>query len=238
MKIALVGYGKMGKAIEEMATARGHQIVARIGRDGFTPNQITDADACIEFTTPEVGFDSIKKCVLAGKPVVSGTTGWLERWNEMTDLVQTNQGAFLYASNFSLGVNIFFAINKYAARIMNHFEQYDVEVHEIHHTQKLDAPSGTAITIAEQIVEELDRKRNFQLDASANETLKITAERKDPVPGTHIVKYKSAIDDIELSHTAHSRKGFAIGAVMAAEWLVDKRGVFGMEDMLNLKDFK
>ena len=234
MKIALVGFGKMGKAIEEIATARGHQIVARIGRDGFIPDQIADADACIEFTTPQVGFESIKKCILAGKPVVSGTTGWLARWDEMTNLVRANKGAFLYASNFSLGVNIFFAINKYAAKIMNHFEQYDVEVHEIHHTQKRDAPSGTAITIAKQIVGELNRKRDFQLDAAANETLKITAERKYPAAGTHVVKYKSAVDDIELSHSAHNRKGFATGAVLAAEWLVDKRGVFGMEDMLNL----
>ncbi len=234
MNIALVGYGKMGKAIEQLAIERGHTIVARIGKSGIEPQQVNKIDICIEFTTPESGYDSIASCIAAGLPVVSGTTGWLHKWDEMKQLVMANNGGFFYASNFSLGVNLFFAINRYTAKLMNHFNQYDVNVHEIHHTQKVDAPSGTAITIAQDIVAELDRKRGYMLDSSANDLLKITAERKDPVPGTHHVKYSSPIDDIELIHTAHSRLGFAGGALMAAEWLPGKMGIFGMNDLLNL----
>ena len=238
MKIALVGYGKMGKAIEEIAIKRGHEIIARVGRGEFNEESIAAADVCIEFTAPSEGFKSISNCIKAGKPVVSGTTGWLDKWDEMTELVAKNNSAFFYASNFSLGVNIFFALNRYAAKIMNHFPDYDVAIHEIHHTQKLDEPSGTAITIAQQIVAEVDRKNGYDLNASANDLLKITSERKDPVPGTHHVKYSSAIDDIELIHTAHNRLGFATGAVLAAEWLIGKTGIFGMEDMLKLNELK
>ena len=224
----------MGKAIEPIAQKRGHEIVFRSTRNGFSAADLADADLCIEFTSPEVGFENIAKCIAAGKPVVSGTTGWLNRWDEMKALVAEHNGAFFYASNFSLGVNVFFALNQYLARIMNNFPDYDVAVHEIHHTQKKDAPSGTAITIAQKIVAEIDRKTDYELDATANNLLKITAERIDPAPGTHHVKYSSSIDDIELIHTAHSREGFATGAVVAAEWLHSKKGIYGMEDMLNL----
>ncbi len=236
MKIALIGYGKMGRAIEPLAIEKGHEIVFKSDRNGFNADDLQAADVCIEFTSPEAGYNNIAACLQVGKPVVSGTTGWLDRWDEINALVNKTNGAFFYASNFSLGVNIFFALNQHLAKIMNRFEQYDVSVHEIHHTQKKDAPSGTAITIAEKITGEIDRKRGFEMDATANDLLKITAERKDPVPGTHHVKYSSNIDDIELIHTAHSRLGFASGALMAAEWLPGKQGVFGMEDLLNLND--
>ena len=238
MNIALVGYGKMGKAIEKVAIERGHKIIAKIGRDGFTPSDIALADVCIEFSRPESGFKNIQKCILAGKNVVSGTTGWLNKMPEMKDIVKENEGSFFYSSNFSLGVNIFFAVNQYLAKIMNHFGDYDVNVHEVHHTQKLDAPSGTAITIAQQIVNNISRKKGYDLDATAKDMLKITADRIDPAPGTHHVKYSSTIDDIEIIHTAHSRLGFATGAVLAAEWLQNKTGTFGMEDMLKLNDLK
>lgn len=228
----------MGKTIEKIALQKGHTICQKIGREGFAEADIAEADVCIEFTQPESGFENIKKCILAGKPVVSGTTGWLHKFAEIENLVSENEGAFFYASNFSLGVNIFFAANTYLAKIMNKFDEYEVSVHEVHHTQKKDAPSGTAITTAEQIVSALDRKSNFALDATANEVLKITAERTDPAPGTHHVKYSSKIDDIELIHTAHNRTGFATGAVLAAQWLHNKKGVFGMEDMLKLNHIK
>lgn len=224
----------MGKTIEPIAVSRGHNIVFRSGRSGFTAIDIAEADVCIEFTSPETGFENIKKCLEAGKPVVSGTTGWLNRWQEIEEVVAKTNGAFFYGSNFSLGVNIFFALNQYLARIMNSFTEYDVSIHEIHHTQKKDAPSGTAITLAEKIVAEIDRKSGFALDATANDLLKITAERTDPAPGKHHVKYSSRIDDIELIHTAHSREGFATGAVVAAEWLAGKKGIFSMADLLNL----
>ncbi len=236
MKIALIGYGKMGKAIEQIAVAKGHIICAKINTANFTAANIAEADVCIEFTRPEAALVNIKTCILASKPVVSGTTGWIENLPEVKAFVGEKNGAFFYASNYSLGVNIFFAVNAYLAKIMNHFPAYDVNVHEIHHTQKLDAPSGTAITIAQQIVAEVDRKTGYALDATANETLKITAERVDPAPGTHHVKYSSTIDDIEIIHTAHSRMGFATGAVLAAEWLHGKKGSFGMDDMLKLND--
>jgi 4-hydroxy-tetrahydrodipicolinate reductase len=238
MNIALVGYGKMGKAIEALAIERGHKIIAKIGRDGFTPSEIAMADVCIEFSRPEAGFKNIQKCILAGKPVISGTTGWVAKMPEMKAFVKENDGSFFYASNFSLGVNVFFAVNQYLAKIMNHFNEYEVAVHEVHHTQKLDAPSGTAITIAQQIVKNINRKKGYALDATAKDMLNITADRVDPAPGTHHVKYSSPIDDIEIIHTAHNRLGFATGAVLAAEWLIGKTGSFGMEDMLKLNDLK
>jgi len=238
MNIALIGYGKMGKAIETVALEKGHRIIAKIGRDGFTPSDIALADVCIEFSRPASGSNNIKTCILAGKSVVSGTTGWLNKMPEMKILVKENEGSFFYASNFSLGVNVFFAVNQYLAKIMNHFNAYDVDVHEVHHTQKLDAPSGTAITIAQQIVKNISRKKGYELDATAKDMLKITAERIDPAPGTHHVKYSSTIDDIEIIHTAHNRLGFATGAVLAAEWMQNKTGSFSMEDMLKLNDLK
>jgi len=238
MNIALIGYGKMGKTIEQLAIEKGHTIVARTGKIGFNANDIAAADVCIEFTSPESGFENITKCIAAGKPVVSGTTGWLNRLDEVKNLVAAAKGSFFYASNFSLGVNLFWAVNEYLANIMNDYPDYDVAVHEIHHTHKKDAPSGTAITTAEQIVTRVAHKTSFALDADEKNVLKITAERVDPAPGTHIVKYTSAIDDIELHHIAHSRLGFAKGALLAAEWLPGKQGVFGMNDLLNLKKQK
>lgn len=238
MNIALIGYGKMGKAIESLALDAGHLIVARTTKTGFTATDINLADVCIEFSSPDSGFENIEMCIAAGKPVISGTTGWTDRLPEIKALVEKHDGAFFYASNFSLGVNIFWAANQFLAKLMNHFDAYTPSIHEVHHTQKLDAPSGTAITTAQQIVAEIDRLSGYALNAKDNETLNITAERIDPAPGTHIVKYLSAIDDIELTHTAHSRQGFAKGALLAAEWIVGKKGCFGMNDMLNLNTLK
>lgn len=234
MNIALIGYGKMGKAIEPIALERGHSIVFRAGREGFTAEDIAAANVCIEFSTPETAAENIVKALSYGKPVISGTTAWLSQWSLVEKTVKQTNGAFFYASNFSLGVNIFFALNTWLAKVMNSYPQYDVAVHEVHHTQKKDAPSGTAITLAQKIVAELDRKTGYGLGETANELLNITAERIDPAPGTHHVKYTSPVDDIELIHTAHSRMGFASGAVVAAEWLPGKKGIFGMDDLLNL----
>lgn len=224
----------MGKTIAPIAENRGHNIVFKTSLPNFTASDIAEADVCIEFTSPEAAYKNIKKCLEAGKSVVSGTTGWLNHWPEIKEVVAQTNGSFFYSSNFSIGVNIFFALNQYLARIMNNFPDYDVNINEIHHTQKKDAPSGTALTLAEKIVAELDRKNSFALDATSNETLNITAKRIDAVPGTHTVKYTSPIDDITLTHTAHSREGFATGAVLAAEWLMGKKGVFGMPDLLNI----
>jgi 4-hydroxy-tetrahydrodipicolinate reductase len=234
MNIALIGYGKMGRAIEPIAIERGHTIVFRAGREGFTAADIATADVCIEFSTPETAAENIIKALGFGKPVVCGTTAWLNQWPLVAQTAKQTNGAFFYASNFSLGVNIFFALNTWLAKVMNGYPQYDVAVHEIHHTQKKDAPSGTAITLAQKIVAEMDRKTGYGLGDSANELLNITSDRIDPAPGTHHVKYSSVVDDIELIHTAHSRMGFATGAVVAAEWLQGKSGIFGMDDLLNL----
>jgi 4-hydroxy-tetrahydrodipicolinate reductase len=234
MNIALIGYGKMGRAIEPIAIERGHTIVFRAGREGFTAADIATADVCIEFSTPETAAENIIKALGFGKPVVCGTTAWLNQWPLVAKAAKETHGAFFYASNFSLGVNIFFALNTWLAKVMNGYPQYDVAVHEIHHTQKKDAPSGTAITLAQKIVAEMDRKTGYGLGDSANELLNITSDRIDPAPGTHHVKYSSVVDDIELIHTAHSRLGFATGAVVAAEWLQGKSGIFGMDDLLNL----
>jgi 4-hydroxy-tetrahydrodipicolinate reductase len=232
MKILLVGYGKMGKAIEKIAVQRGHTIVGRVDVDGEDP--ITpDADVAIEFTQPGAAVDNIARCINAGIPVVSGTTGWLEKIDEVKALVKKHDGAFFYASNYSLGVNIFFKVNEYLAKLMSSQENYHVSVDETHHTQKKDAPSGTAITIAEGIIRYLPWKTSWVNGQSdTTEKLVINSFRVDPAPGTHTVKYKSAIDDIELTHTAHSREGFALGAVLVAEWLKGRKGCFTMNDFL------
>ena len=238
MKIALIGYGKMGKAIEEIALQRGHEIVLKIDENNqhdFTKAKIANADVAIEFTGPDSAFENIKKILQFNIPVVSGSTGWLEKSEEIKKICTDNNGTFLYASNFSVGVNIFFEINKKLAALMAPHNDYEVSITEIHHTLKKDAPSGTAITIAEQVLEHIPRKKNWVNHISDTiDELEILSERADPAPGTHKVKYSSAIDDIEIIHTAHSRKGFAAGALLAAEYIYNKKGVFTMKEVLNL----
>ena len=236
MNIALIGYGKMGKAIEEIALQRGHTVTLKIDintMDQFTKDNLQSCDVAIEFTSPHSAVDNIITCLRAGIPVVSGSTGWLARWEEVKSECDKNSGCLLYASNYSVGVNIFFEVNKRLAQLMNHHAVYEVSMTEIHHTEKKDAPSGTAITLAEQILENISRKKQWVNQASiSSEDLPIISERIDPAPGTHIVKYSSGIDDIEITHTAHSRKGFATGAVLAAEFLHGKKGIFSMKDVL------
>ena len=236
MKIALIGYGKMGKAIEAIALERKHSIALTIDIGNLKDNTIENikkADVAIEFTGPESAFDNIIRCMDAGVPVVSGSTGWLERFEEAKKYCLDHKGAFLYASNFSVGVNIFFAINKKLAEMMASHPSYDVFINEIHHTAKLDAPSGTAITLAEQVLQYNKHKDHWvNQPAHSHAELAILSERVVPAPGTHKVKYTSSIDDIEIIHTAHNRKGFATGAVLAAEFLKDKKGIFTMQDVL------
>ncbi len=238
LKIALIGYGKMGKAIESIATERGHEIVLKINSQNlveFTKENLQKADVAIEFTNPHSAVSNILQCLDAGTALLCGSTGWLDQLPVVKKTVEEKNGAFLYASNFSVGVNIFFEVNKKLAQLMSRQSEYDVMIEEIHHTQKKDAPSGTAITLAEQVLQEVDRKTKWVNEASqdANE-LSITSKRIDPAPGTHSVKYTSAVDDIEIIHTAHSRGGFALGAVLAAEFIHDKKGMFSMQDVLGL----
>jgi 4-hydroxy-tetrahydrodipicolinate reductase len=238
MKIALIGYGKMGKAIEAIAIAKGHEIVARIDKDNqdlLNKETLQHADVAIEFTGPETAYNNILKCFEANVPVICGSTGWLEKMPEVTALCLEKHQAFLYASNFSIGVNIFFELNKRLAELMAPQPQYNVTMEEIHHTQKRDAPSGTAISLAEQVLEKVTRKQNWVNDETTTPTeLSIISKRIDPAPGTHIINYTSPIDDITITHTAHSREGFATGAVVAAEWIQGKKGVFSMKDVLSL----
>jgi 4-hydroxy-tetrahydrodipicolinate reductase len=238
MKIALIGYGKMGKAIEETALQRGHEIVLKIDITNvaeFNQENISKADAAIEFSGPHSAFDNVMKCFRLGIPVVCGSTGWLNKYEEAKKYCIDNNGAFLYSSNYSIGVNIFFELNKHLASLMSSQNSYDVSMTEIHHTQKKDAPSGTAITLAEQVLEKVKRKTLWVNHISDNnEELEIISERTDPAPGTHKVKYSSAIDDIEIIHTAHNRMGFATGAVLAVEFIKGKKGVFNMRDVLGL----
>ena len=238
MNIALIGYGKMGKAIEEIALQRGHTIVLKIDFDNlqdFTKENLQMADVAIEFTGPHSAFENVMRCLQFGIPLVCGSTGWLDKWEEAKKLCEEVNGSLLYASNFSVGVNLFFEINKYVASLMNKHAEYDVSMEEIHHTQKKDAPSGTAITLAEQILANCSGKKNWVNEAAKNaEELSIISKRIDPAPGTHSIKYSSAIDDIEIIHTAHSRTGFATGAVLAAEFLKEKKGIFSMKEVLGL----
>ncbi|MFM2326304.1 MAG: 4-hydroxy-tetrahydrodipicolinate reductase [Bacteroidota bacterium] len=236
MKIALIGYGKMGKAIEEIAEQRNHTAGLKIdinNIDSFTAANLQQCDVAIEFTGPHSAVDNILKCLDAGIPVVSGSTGWLEQWPLIKEKCDTLNGALLYASNFSVGVNIFFELNKKLAQLMSRQPEYQVSMEEIHHTQKKDAPSGTAITLAEQVLENITTKKKWINDiAKYPNELAIISKRIDPAPGTHSIKYSSAIDDIEIIHTAHSRTGFATGAVLAAEFIVGKKGIFSMKDVL------
>lgn len=238
MKIALIGYGKMGKAIEEIALLNGHEIVLKVhidNLDEFTIENVQKADVAIEFTGPHSAADNIKKCLEAKVPVVCGSTGWLEKLNEIEKICNATNGSLLYASNFSVGVNLFFQLNSFLAELMSDRKEYEVTLEEIHHTEKKDAPSGTAITLAEQVLQHLKSKNKWVNISSANEDeLEILSKRIDPAPGTHKVLYKSNIDEIEIIHTAHSRKGFASGAVMAAEFLKGKTGIFSMKDVLGL----
>lgn len=240
MNIALIGYGKMGQAIERIAAERGHTIVLKItsaNRNEFTRENIGRADVAIEFTNPEAAEENVLHCLKAGVPVVCGTTGWNRQLPHAELTAVENNTAFLHASNFSIGVNIFFEINKRLAMLMNEQPAYDVSIEETHHTQKKDAPSGTAITVAEQILDNIDRKKHWVLnEAEREEDLGIIAHRVENVPGTHVVKYSSAIDDIEIAHTAHNRDGFAQGAVLAAEFVAGKQGIFKMSDVLGLRE--
>ena len=233
MKIALLGYGRMGKEIEKIAVSRGHEIV--IKKDEGDTVDIKLADVAIDFSVPTAAYDNISLCLNNGVPVVSGTTGWLEKYNSAVELCNQNKGGFIYASNFSLGVNIFFEINKRLAKMMDQVSDYTTAIEEIHHTKKLDAPSGTAITLAEGIIEN-SKKSAWELDGGVNNenSIPIIAKRIPDVPGTHTISYDSEVDSIEIKHTAHSRKGFALGAVIAAEWIIGKTGVFSMRDVLNI----
>ena len=233
MKIALLGYGRMGKEIEKIALSRGHEIVIR--KDVNDVIDINLADVAIDFSVPSSAFNNITNCINNKVPVISGTTGWLDKYEEAVALCREKNSAFIYASNYSLGVNIFFELNKQLAKMMRSLEDYDISMEEIHHTKKLDAPSGTAITLAEGIIEN-SSKNNWKLGDEASEgNIPIVAKRIPDVPGTHTVWYDSEVDAIEIKHTAHSRKGFALGAVVAAEWIVGKKGVFSMKDVLNIQ---
>jgi 4-hydroxy-tetrahydrodipicolinate reductase len=232
MKIALLGYGRMGKEIEKIAISRGHQIVIR--KDVDDKIDITLADVAIDFSVPTSAFNNITNCLNNNVPVISGTTGWLEKYDEAVALCNEKKGGFIYASNYSVGVNIFFELNKQLAKMMSTLENYNVSMEEIHHTKKLDAPSGTAITLAEGVIENTSKK-GWELDKiTSEENIPIVAKRIPDVPGTHSVWYNSNVDTIEIKHTAHNRKGFALGAVIAAEWIIGKQGVFSMKDVLNI----
>ena len=232
MKIALLGYGKMGKAIEEVALRRGHEIVLRKDADTAYDGLIA-ADVAIDFSVPTSAVTNITTCLNGNIPVISGTTGWLEDYEIMTALCEEKNGAFIYGSNFSLGVNIFFELNEHLSKIMSKFADYKVQMQEIHHTQKLDAPSGTAITLAKAIIDNSDYS-SWALSNAKSDEIYIDAQRIDKVPGTHTVTYDSTVDSIEIKHTAHNREGFALGAVLAAEWLIGKSGVYTMKDVLAL----
>lgn len=232
MKIALLGYGKMGKVIERIALERGHEIVLRkTSSDTF--QGLKDADVAIDFSVPDAALNNITTCLNEGIPVISGTTGWLENYHQMVALCEAKKGAFIYGSNFSLGVNIFFELNDYLAKIMSKFNQYKVQMEEIHHTQKLDAPSGTAITLANRIIENSDYS-SWALENAKSDEILIDAKRIENVPGTHSVYYNSEVDTIEIKHIAHNREGFALGSVIAAEWIVGRTGIFTMKDVLEL----
>lgn len=244
MKIALLGYGKMGQIIERFALERGHEIVLKISIDNindFTLDNLAKADVAIDFSAPDAAVANIYKCFDAGVPVVVGTTGWYGKLQEIKNDCLSGSNSLIYGSNFSIGVNLFFHLNKVLAKLMNNYPAYEVQVEEIHHTQKLDAPSGTAMTIAEGIIEELDRKTEWLNevvgtpipDVIKNEQLLIESHRIENVPGTHTVVYSSEVDEIEIKHTAHSRAGFALGAVVAAEWLQNKQGFYSIADVFN-----
>jgi len=238
MKIALIGYGKMGQAIEQIALQKGYEIVLKIDLsniDEFTKENLSKADVAIEFTSPHTAFENVKKCLEYGVPVVCGSTGWLDKWSEIETLCNQKNGTLLYASNFSIGVNLFFELNTYLAKLMSKYNDYHISLTEIHHTQKKDAPSGTAITLAEQIIAHNNVKKSWVNEPTTdNQALEIISERINPAPGTHTIKYASTIDDIEITHTAHNRVGFASGAVLAAVFIATKKGIYTMKDVLGI----
>ena len=238
MKIALIGYGKMGKAIEQIAISKGHEIVLKIdisNNDAFNKENISKADVAIEFTGPHSAFENVMKCLEFGIPVVCGSTGWLDKWNEAKKLCEDKNGTLVYASNYSIGVNLFFELNIYLAKLMSNQQEYEVMLKEIHHTQKKDAPSGTAITLAQQVLQYITTKKSWvNRTAENNQELSIISERVDPAPGTHKIKYYSAVDEIEIIHTAYNREGFAGGAILAAEFAVGKKGILSMKEVLGL----
>lgn len=232
MKLGLLGYGKMGKTIEQIALKRQHEISLKVDKN--TENyRLENIDVAIDFSTPDAAVANITNCFNHNIPVISGTTGWLEHYDDVLSLCKEKNGTFLYASNFSLGVNIFFELNKTLSKLMANLPEYDISMEEIHHTQKLDAPSGTAITLAEEIIKN-STYNAWTLDAKNPTDLHINAKRIDQVPGTHQVTYSAYVDSIEIKHTAHNREGFALGAVIAAEWIAGKKGVFSMKDVLNI----
>lgn len=235
MKICLLGYGKMGKEIEAIALQRGHTIVLKVDETNattFTNTELKKADVAIEFSTPHTVIGNIKKCFEAQVPIVVGTTGWYDEFEMIQELCLQKESTLFHATNFSLGVNLFFKVNTYLAELMNKYDSYDVEMEEIHHIHKLDKPSGTAISLANQVLEKIDRKKNWSITDHDPETLFIKDVREGEVPGTHIIKYKSDVDDIEIMHKAHNRKGFALGAVIAAEHINGKKGIFTMNDLI------
>ncbi len=237
MNILILGYGKMGRAIEEIAEERGHTIKHKININNTQALKYIDPseiDVAIEFTQPDAAFGNVKYCIENSIPVVCGTTGWLDKMPEVKKLCEERNGTFFGTSNFSLGVNLFFRLNKLLAQLMNHHPNYEVEITEIHHTGKKDAPSGTAITLAEGIIQEIAAKKKWVNEETGDKkAVPIISKREADVPGTHIVKYVSNTDDIEIIHTAHSRAGFALGAVLVAEWILDKKGVLTMDDFMN-----
>ena len=235
MNIALIGYGKMGKEIEAIALKRGHTIVLKIGKENsstLSENDLKKADVAIEFSTPDSVLTNIQKSFNAGLPIVVGATGWYKNFETIKNLCFEKNGSLFHATNFSLGVNLFFKVNTYLAELMNKYPDYEVSMEEIHHIHKLDKPSGTAITLANQIINKIDRKTNWSIDKKSPDTLFIKDIREGEVPGTHIIKYQSDIDTIEIMHKAHNRKGFALGAVIAAEFLKDKKGIYTMNDII------
>ena len=238
MKLALIGYGKMGKAIEEIALQRGHEVVLTIDQPNlheFTPENLRKANAAIEFTGPHSALENVRQLLEWDVPVVCGSTGWTEHLDDMKALCAQRQGGFVYSSNYSIGVNLFFELNKKLASLMAPHPEYEVLLEETHHTQKKDAPSGTAISLAEQVMEHVHRKKRWVNELSDNpEDLEIISQRVDPAPGTHSIKYSSAIDTIEIIHTAHNRMGFAGGAVLAAEFIAQRKGFFSMKEVLGL----
>ncbi len=239
MKIALIGYGKMGKEIEKIAITKGYEISLKVTSQNadFSPSDLSDTDVAIEFSRPEYALDNINKCFEANTPVVVGTTGWYHEFENIKNQCEQGNQALIHATNFSVGVNIFFKINQLLAQYMNHQSNYRATVEEIHHTAKLDAPSGTGITIGEQIISEIDTLSKWENNESnEQDVLPLVSERIDPAPGTHTVTYKSDIDTISIEHIAHNRIGFASGALLAAEWLLDKKGMFTMDDVLKLKN--
>jgi len=235
MKIALLGYGKMGKEIEKIALKRGHTIVLKI--ENNETYELSNVDIAIDFSVPNAALPHLIKCFKNKIPVVSGTTGWLENYQKAVNICKENNGSFIYASNFSIGVNIFFELNRQLSKMMSSLEEYSVDIEEIHHTNKLDAPSGTAITLAEGIINN-SCKSDWKLIDDSNDMnanlVPILSKRIPDIPGTHIVSYASEIDSINIKHTANNRKGFALGAIIAAEWLIDKKGIYTMKDVLNI----